>query len=255
ITIETNSAQPPAPPGWADRSYSERAEITRDAVETVLPAVLAWVGRDDRFAGRFEGPLVTPGGYRSKTSPSVQLVLRAAPGDASHVGAVLGFVFRQWAVMVSNADVRHVLADARRSAALVRIDRIDGRLDADLAHAFFLHAGQTAPGLALGYTSFGNQLLYLNLRDAAGNPHSQLNDLAFAERLKVAAERFSRGALRVSPPVVVDAWFVENDWAAAPTGSQYLALIGAEAAQAQARLLQARADAFARDAARRRGPR
>jgi len=253
ISFETLSSLSPAPPNIGDRPYGERAAVTREAVEIVLPSVLTWAGRVSPLTDRLEGPAITPGGYRLKTSPSVQLVLRSTVDEATRLGAALGFVFRQWAVMISNADARRILGDRRRHVGLVRIEIAGRPIDADLAHRFFLHAAATDKGLGLGYTSFGSALLYLNIRDATGTPFSGMNDLGFTERLKAAAASFTLDSLRVLPPIDVDAWFVENDWAKAPNGNQYARLFGDDLQKAQAKLLQGRADALLRDAARRYG--
>lgn len=253
ISFETLSSLPPTPPNIGDRPYNERAAATQEAVDTVLPTILAWAGRNARPGYRTEGPALTPGGYQLKTSPSVQLVLRAGAADATRLGAAVGFVFRQWAVMVSNADGETALGNRRRHVGLVRLERADRPIDADFAQAFFAHAAGVDKGLGLGYTSIGKTLLYLNIRDASGKPVGGLNDLAFAERLKTAADSFTRGTLRAAPPIVVDAWFVENDWAKMPNGDHYARLIGSDLDKAQVKLLQARADALIKDIARRYG--
>jgi hypothetical protein len=195
-------------------TYAQREALTQAALETIAPRVIAAAGVDP--AG-VETDL-TPGGYLLKTNASLQARAAVDPATATRLAASLGYVFRQWSVLVTAFDA------AEGGTAYVSVGFPEGALTAELAQDFFEAAAAVDQGLGGGYTAFGDDMLFLNVRDGEGAPYSGLDDIAFAARLGQAAGAFGQGA-RVADAGRAEARFVENDWEAASDGEDYAATL------------------------------
>jgi hypothetical protein len=196
-------------------TYEQRAEVTQAVLERIAPQVIAAAGFDP---AKVETEM-TPGGYLLRTSASLQARAAMSDAEATRLAAALGYVFRQWSVLVSELD------DPEGAAAYVTVAFPPDALTADLAQAFFEHAALIDEGLGGGYTAFGDEMIFLNVRDGEGAPYSGLEDGLFAAELGYAAGAYEGAALIVGGAGVAEARFVENDWEAAPDGAQYAAAL------------------------------
>jgi hypothetical protein len=196
-------------------TYAQREAVTQAALETIAPRVFAAAGVDP--AG-VETDL-TPGGYLLKTNASLQARAPVDQATATRLAAALGYVFRQWSVLVTTFDA------AEGGTAYVSVGFPEGALTAEVAQAFFEAAAAVDQGLGGGYTAFGDDMLFLNVRDGEGRPYSGLEDIAFAARLGQAAGAFTQPPAQVVDAGRAEARFVENDWDAASDGENYAATL------------------------------
>jgi hypothetical protein len=195
-------------------TYAQREAVTQAALETIAPKVFAAAGVDPATV---ETDL-TPGGYLLKTNASLQARAPVDQATATRLAAALGYVFRQWSVLVTTFDA------AEGGTAYVSVGFPEGALTAEVAQAFFEAAAAVDQGLGGGYTAFGDDMLFLNVRDGEGEPYSGLDDIVFAARLGQAAGAFGQGA-KVVDAGRAEARFVENDWDAASDGEGYAATL------------------------------
>jgi hypothetical protein len=204
-------------------TYAEKAEVAAAALEAISPRVATAVGIDPTA---LETDL-TPGGFLLQTNPSLQTRGAMAEDDAVRLAAALGYVFRQWSVLVSRPD------NASGDTGYVSVAFPEDALTPEAAQAFFLAAAAADEGLGGGYTAFGDEMIFLNVRDADHQPYSGLEDVAFAAKLGAAAGGFDGAALSVAGAGYARALFVGNDWETAPNGEAYAATVGdAEALRA-----------------------
>lgn len=195
-------------------TYEQRAEVTQAALAEIAPAVADAVGLDPA-AIETE---VTPGGYLLKTNASLQARAVLTDAEADRFAAALGYVFRQWSVLVSQpgdpdeSDTGYVVVGFPEDA-----------LTPALAQRFFEFAAQVHKGLGGGYTAFGDEMLFLNVRDAEGAPYSMLEDMGFAARLGLAAGAFPDSQAKIADAGFAEARFVGNDWEGSPDGEDYAA--------------------------------
>ncbi len=228
-----------------EAQYADRAAFAIKVKDELLADIFRAVGVDPAKV-RTE---MTPGGYLLRTNSSLQS--RAAVGwpQADRVAAALGYVLRQSSVLVSD------LADAKGRTGLAVVHFPHGRLTAAMAHSFFEHAAQIHKGLGGGYTAFGDDMIFLNVRDEAGKPYSDLNDRDFARGLRTAAMSFKDGRARLARVSQARAKFVGNSWRQNPNGEDYVKILGGAADPAVVRLktLQEKHTAMIMDAAERWG--
>lgn len=196
-------------------TYEQRAALTAAVRDDLAARVLAAAGLT---AAAVETDL-TPGGYLLQTNASLQARGAMSEEQAIRAAAALGYVFRQWSVLVSRLD------DAQGDTGYVVLSFEDGALTPDLAQGFFAAAAAVDEGLGGGYTAFGDAMIFLNVRDADHQPYSGLDDMAFAAKLGQAAGRFEAAPVRVASAGYAAALFVENDWEAAPDGEDYAATL------------------------------
>lgn len=197
-------------------TYDDRAAITAEALETVMPQVFDILGV---VASAATETMVTPGGYLLNTNASLQTEATVDGATADRIAAAAGWVFRQWSVLVTDFGN----TDGGTGYAVVTF--ADGTLDADLAQAFFEHAASVAEGLGGGYTAFGDAMYFLNVRGPDG-PYSGIEDADFIDLLDEAAGSFAEADPAVTESGEAEARFVGNDWEAASDGGDYLALLG-----------------------------
>ena len=212
-------------------TYAERAGLTERALAEIAPRIAEAV---DVAPERIETK-VTPGGYLLETNASLQARALLTDDEADRLAAAFGYVFRQWSVLVSQPDD---VEEGR--TGYVAIAFPEGALSPALAQSFFEFAAQVHPGLGGGYTAFGDEMLFLNVRDGDGAPYSALEDIGFAARLGFAAGAFRESQAKIAAAGRAEARFVGNDWNAAPNGEDYAARIGD--AEALAALNALRAD-------------
>lgn len=191
--------------------YDARAALTTEALDDVVPQILTAidVAPDDVTS------MVMPGGYQLATNASLQSWFDGDPQRVDQFAAALGFVFRQWSVLVTD------FTPTGPGNAAYAVIEFPQTLSADQAQAFFLHAASVDQGLGGGYTAFDDEMFFLNLGDSTGAPYSGLDDQAFVDQLQRAADTFD-GEARLASSGRVDARFVENDWQAQPEGQGYL---------------------------------
>jgi hypothetical protein len=225
-----------------DGSYADRAAFTAKVKEELLPDILRATGVDPSKV-RTE---LTPGGYLLRTNASLQSRIWIDDAHAGRIAAALGYVFRQSSVLVSD------LGDAKGGTGLVVVSFPRGTLTAAMAHRFFEHAADVHKGLGGGYTAFGDQMIFLNVRDDAGKPYSELSDRDFARGLRPAAMSFKGAKAKVARVGHAKAQFVGNSWSRKPNGEDYAAILG-DAQVARLKPLQERHTAMLMDAAERWG--
>ncbi|MSP49718.1 MAG: hypothetical protein EXQ95_10380 [Alphaproteobacteria bacterium] len=228
-----------------EAQYADRAAFTVKVKDELLADIFRTVGVDPAKV-RTE---MTPGGYLLRTNSSLQSRAVVDWRQADRVAAALGYVFRQSSVLVSD------LADAKGGTGLAVVRFPRGTLTAAMAHGFFEHAAKVHKGLGGGYTAFGDEMIFLNVRDDAGKPYSELDDKAFAGGLREAAKTFKDGRARLVRVGQAKARFVGNSWRQKPNGEDYVALLGGAADPAVVRLkpIQDRHTAMIMDAAERWG--
>ncbi|TVQ59346.1 MAG: hypothetical protein EA355_00415 [Rhodobacteraceae bacterium] len=213
----TPSVQAPVDLGGS--SYEQREALARAALDEIVPEIMAAVGVD---AAALETQ-VTPGGYLLRTNASLQTRGLLSEAEANRLAAALGYVFRQWSVMVSR------LEDGDGDTGYVSVGFPAGALTPALAQGFFTHAAGVKEGLGGGYTAFGDVMVFLNVRDGSGAPYSGLGDMEFAARLGTAAGTFPDAQAKIADAGFASAVFVGNDWARATEGEDYAALLGDDA--------------------------
>ena len=228
-----------------EAQYADRAAFAAKVKDELLADIFRAVGTDPAKV-RTE---ITPGGYLLRTNSSLQSRARVDGRQADRLAAALGYVFRQSSILVSD------LADARGGTGLTIVRFPRGTLSAAKAHAFFEHAAEVHKGLGGGYTAFGDEMIFLNVRDDAGKPYSELDDKAFAAGLKQASASFKDSRARVVRVCHAKAKFVGNSWRQKSNGEDYVALLGGSADPAIIKLkpLQDRHTAMLMDAAERWG--
>ncbi|MBM3546302.1 MAG: hypothetical protein FJX54_05080 [Alphaproteobacteria bacterium] len=225
-----------------DAQYADRAAFTAKVKDEILPDILRAVGVDPAKV-RTE---LTPGGYLLRTNASLQSRVVVDDRQADRLAAALGFVFRQSSVLVSD------LADANGGTGFVVVRFQKGTLTAAKAQDFFVHAADVHKGLGGGYTAFGDDMIFLNVRDGAGKPYSELSDRDFARGLRPAAMSYKGGKAKIARVGQAKAKFVSNSWRQKPNGEDYAAILG-QPLVSRLRPLQERHTAMIMDAAERWG--
>jgi hypothetical protein len=174
--------------GWPDiarLNYAQRQAISEGLQRDILPGVLRALAIGEA-ATRTE---IVPGGYRLRTDPS--FVTRFAPEQEAHAllfAAAIGYVLRQDSVLI-------FAIDQRGDSLTVRVRLTETCLTPQTAQRFFERAAAVAQGLGGGYTAFGCEMLFINLRDGKGAPYSGMDDVRFATALQRATAGFSPTAV------------------------------------------------------------
>ncbi len=192
-------------------TYAQRAELTAAVRDALSPQIFTAVGVDPDTIDTD----LTPGGFLLQTNASLQARGAFSEVEAARLAAAIGYVFRQWSVLVSRLD------DLGGDTGYVVVGFAEDALTPELAQGFFEAAAAVHPGLGGGYTAFGDEMIFLNVRDAEHQPFSDLEDMMFAAGLGEAAGRFAEAPARVIGAGYAAAIFVGNDWDAAPGGEDY----------------------------------
>ncbi len=201
--------------------YGEKEAFTQQVFNELFPDIVTAVGID---SADIDSEL-SPGGFLLETNPSMQAQLRgdeaAATADSERLAAALGYVMYQWSVLIT--DFGTDVGDTR----YVAIRFTGGDLNATSAQEFFAFAAGIESGLGGGYSVFGDEMLFLNVRGDDGVPFSGLDDDVFAQALGQAAAEFTGTAVEVAESGMVIAQFIENDWDSASAGQEYRARLDA----------------------------
>lgn len=205
-------------PNLSQASYADRAAFSSEVLEKIVPKIVSAVGID---AATLETE-VTPGGYLLKTNASLQTESDLDDASAGRLAAALGYIFRQYSVLVSRLD------DTKGTTGYVTVTFPQDTLDASVAQNFFEKAEATQKGLGGGYTAFGDEQIFLNVTDAAGKPYSGLDDTLFLDGLQRAAAAFAPPTPAVSSHGKASAQFVGNDWEKSPKGEDYISRLGGD---------------------------
>lgn len=91
----------------------------------------------------------------------------------------------------------------------------------DCAHRVFLRAAQIYQGLGGGFTAFGCEMLFINLRDEKGQPYSGLDDAAFAAALGRASSGFAPPA-RIAGTFRTRSVLIGEGWPGSKGGALYI---------------------------------
>jgi hypothetical protein len=215
-------------------TYEQREAFTVEIRDAVLPNVVALTDLS------MLDTELTPGGFQLVTNPSLQSRVEAASADIELLAAAIGYTFSQWSVLVT--DFSETDGETRYGVVALDVDVVDPKLGQD----FFTHAASVAGGLGGGYFAFDNELIFLNIRGSDGAPYSGLDDDAFVAKLRDAARTFAPMSAELVQSGNAAVIFVENDWATAPVGEDYVAVLAPLGDAALAELDDLRADHTAR---------
>lgn len=200
-------------------SYEELEAFTRDVQTEVLPDILMAFDVDDREVDQDLGP----SGYLLETSPAMQLKVPLSDAAASQLAAGLGYALSQESVLFTDWSE----ADGGTAFGAVRFT--GHAPSADEAQAFFLWASEVNEGLSGGYSGFDDTLFFQNLRGEDGLPYSGLEDDAYLDALRTAADTWTEGAVSLIETGEVQSWLIANDWVQSPGGDDYLAQLAGDA--------------------------
>ena len=197
-------------------TYEERAAFAQKVLDDFVPRIADAVGIDSDDLDTE----VTPGGYMLKTNASLQTEAEVTSEEADRFAAGLGYVFRQYSVLVSGLD------DDNAKTGYVVVTFPDGTLDAKVAHAFFEKAASVDKGFGGGYTVFGDDQIFLNVIGDDGNPYSGIDNAAFLAGLTKAASEFGPPKPTISGSGTATARFIGNEWEKQPKGEAYIERLG-----------------------------
>jgi len=206
------TATRPAP----ESSYEEQLAISEKARETVVPKILDAL----EIPADKVGTLTMPGGYKQATFPTFQSSFDADEAVAKRFASAVGYVFRQWSVLVTDFTPN----GAGNSA--YGVVTFDHALSGAEAKAFFDHAATVNPALGQGFSAFDEEMFFLNLTDSTGKPYGGDSDEKFLADLGKAAESYTAAAAKLTTTGRADAEFIQNDWQKAPDGEDYASTLG-----------------------------
>ena len=246
LSFEVLSSHHPQPPAGRKATYAEKDALTRAVLAEIVPHVWTAVGAT---AARARSR-VQAGGYGDTVNPAIHSNLQTHEIEARRLAAALGYVFRQYAVIMYDLAAE----ESEHRQVSVRFPR--GSLTPALATRFFGLAREQLKSDKLGFSGTRSRMIFINL--GTGIP-----DAAFAEGLAKAAAAWPEPVLKVEAPKPVRAFLIENDWDKAMAGEDYVRQLGPDAGRLAAALaqLQRRHDgrvrrwaAFLQPAPRREAP-
>ncbi|WP_245293051.1 MULTISPECIES: hypothetical protein [Rhizobium] len=203
-------------PRLSQASYDDRAAFAAEVLKEIVPKVVTANGIDPATLETE----VTPGGYLLKTNASLQTEGDLDDPTADRLAGSLGYVFRQYSVLVSRLD------DTKGKTGFVVVRFPKDSLNATVAQKFFEAADATKKGLGGGYTAFGDEQIFFNVTNPEGKPYSGLDDATFEDGLKRTAASFGNPEAEVSSSGKATARFIGNDWDKAQRGEDYQSLLG-----------------------------
>lgn len=215
-TYVAYQAIPGTDTGWPDIArldYAARERLSEAAQRDILPGVVKALGLQ-----ALETQIV-PGGYMLKTDPS--FVTSFPPGEdeaALRFAAALGYVLRQDSMLVFAVD------EPRGDSLTMRV-AFEQCVTPELAQRFFLRAAAIDKGLGGGFTAFGCEMLFINLRDDKGQPYSGLDDAAFTAALGRASSGFSPPA-RIAGTFRTRTVLIGEGWPGNKGGALYIERLG-----------------------------
>ena len=207
LAFEVISSQHEQPARKA--TYDEKERLARAALAEMVPHVWTHLGA---VAARARSR-VRAGGYKDEINPSISSNVVIREDEARRLAAALGYVFRQWAVLMYDLDAE----PPTHRYVSVRFPR--GTLTLEQADRYFARARAELANDKLGFSATGSRLLFINL--ATG-----IADEAFAAGLGRAAADLGEAQIKVEPPKPVRAFLIENDWAKSKDGEDYAKLLG-----------------------------
>ena len=154
-----------------------------------------------------------PGGYGDEVNPAIHSNLQTTEAEARRLAAALGYVFRQYAVLVY--DLAAEQSELRQVSA--RFPR--GAVTPALAERFFGLARQQLKSDKLGFSATRSRMIFINL-------NTGIADGAFAAGLARAAAEWPEAGIKIEPLKPVRAVLVENDWDKAKGGEEYVRQLG-----------------------------
>jgi hypothetical protein len=211
ISFEVLSSLHAHPPEGRKATYDQKDHLARSALAEIVPHVWTNLGP---FATRARSR-VRAGGYHDQVNPAIHSVVTTSEIEARRLAAALGFVFRQYAVLVYdlNAEggtLRYVsVRFARRS------------LSPALAERFFARARAQLKSDKLGFSATSSRMIFINLGTGIPDPE-------FAAGLRRAATDLPQINVVVEPSKPVKASLIENDWEKFKSGEAYAKLLGPE---------------------------
>ncbi len=223
LSYEVLSSQHAVPEAKRNAPYAAKETLTRDALARLVPKIFTALGAAPASISSRTGP----GGYKDAVNPAIQSDFPAAKSGARRLAAGLGFVFEQWSVLMSD------LSPEKGETNYVSVTVTRGALTPARAELYFAHARWELSSNKLGFGSFGNRMIFLNIGTGIG-------DAEFLAGLKRAAAAQPALPLQVSGPHPARAVFVENDWPKAKDGEDYRRVFDAGAPKAVEALRQLR---------------
>ena len=211
IGYEVLSQIDPVPPRIARATYAQKEAVTREALATIVPELLARMNVPPAALTTRIGP----GGYRDALSPAIQSEAKLTEAQARRLAAALGYVFVQWSVLIADYGAENGTV----SYFTLRYPR--GALTVARADAAFASLRRILASDKLGFSTFGERMIFLNLETGIGD-QAYLTGL---KRLHMAGVPL---AVSIDGPGKAVAHFVGNDWDKARGGETYEAIVGAE---------------------------
>jgi hypothetical protein len=211
LSVEVLSQIDPVPPKIARATYAQKEAFTRETLAATVPEILALMNVPRAALNA----RVSPGGYRDAIAPAIQGEAKLAEAEARRLAAALGYVFVQWSVLIADYGAE----GGAVSYFTLRYPR--GALTTARAEAAFAGLRRNLASDKLGFSSFGDRMIFLNLETGIG-------DAAFLtglRRLHMAGVPLS---VTIDGPGKAKAHFVGNDWDKARGGEGYEAIVGAE---------------------------
>jgi hypothetical protein len=209
LSFEVLSSQHAQPPEGRRATYAEKDALTRAVLAEIVPHVWTTLGAT---AARARSR-VQAGGYGDAVNPAIHSVIQTHEAEARRLAAALGYVFRQYAVIMY--DLAADRGDLRYVA--VRFPR--GSLTPALATRFFGLAREHLKSEKLGFSGTRSRMIFINIGTG-------IADAAFAEGLARAAAAWPGPGLKVDAPKPARAHLIENDWGKAKAGEDYARLLG-----------------------------
>jgi hypothetical protein len=209
LAFEVLSSQHAQPPEGRRASYDEKDALTRAVLAEIVPHVWTTLGA---VAARARSR-VQAGGYGTEVNPAIHSNLRTSEAEARRLAAALGYVFRQYAVLVYD------LAAERSDLHQVSARFPQGGLTPALAERFFGLARKQLKSDKLGFSATRSRMIFINL-------NTGIADDAFAAGLARAAAEWPEASIKIEPPKPVRAYLVENDWDKAKAGEDYVHQFG-----------------------------
>jgi hypothetical protein len=187
-------------------SYAQKDRLARATLTDLVPQVWA------TFGARPESGIGT-GGYQDEINPAINSHLVTTEAEARRLGAALGYVFRQYAVLVYTLDAE----SGNLRYVSVRFAR--GTVTPILAERYFAAARSQLKSDKLGFTTLVSRLIFINL-------NTGIADDVLVAGLARAAASLANAKLTVDPPRPARAYLVENNWEKAKEGEEYVRVFG-----------------------------
>jgi len=209
LSFEVLSSQHAQPPEARRASYAEKDALTRAVLAEIVPHIWTGVGA---VATRARSR-VQAGGYGNEVNPAIHSNLQTSEAEARRMAAALGYVFRQYAVLMY--DLAAEQSDLRQASA--RFPR--GAVTPALATRFFGLVRAQLKNDKLGFSATRSRMIFINL-------NTGIADDAFAAGLARAAADWPEANIKIEPLKPVRAFLVENDWEKAKAGEDYVRQLG-----------------------------